>query len=141
MSATSSPRNGITGHAPMARNSTPATKLIPAITPMTTRKPVLLNERWGVSSAENSVGSATSGASGALLSSISRLYRHHGAQGDPGGQKEIAKIRQAEAVVHGRGRGSVSPLQEGEPGTDHGTQLDQPLHAAGRGCALRTGDR
>src|SRR4051794_16161125 len=109
MSATSSPRNGITGHAPIARNSAPPTKLIPAITPMTTRKPVLLNERCGVSSAENNVGSAGREASGALLSSISRLYRQDGAQDDPGGQKEIAGIRQAEAVVHGRGRGSVSP--------------------------------
>src|SRR3954468_2804023 len=114
MSATSSPRNGITGHAPIARNSTPPAKLIPAITPMTTRKPVPLNERCGVSSAENSVGSAASGPAGALLSSMSRLYRHDGAQDDPNAQKEIAEIRQAEAVVHGRGRGSVSPFQEGK---------------------------
>src|SRR3954447_14337900 len=97
------------GQAPRARNSTPPAKLIPAITPMTTRKPVPLSERCGVSSAENNVGSAGREASGALLSCISRLYRQHGAQDDPGGEKEIAEIRQAEAVVHGRGRGSVSP--------------------------------
>ena len=45
----------------------PAMKLSPAIRPMTTRKPVLLSERCGVSSAENSAGSASGGLR-ALLS-------------------------------------------------------------------------
>src|SRR3954447_14959768 len=123
------------GQAPRARNSTPPAKLIPAITPITTRKPVPLSERCGVSSAENSAGSVC-GASGALLSLMRRLYRHDGPQDDPGTEKEIAEIRQAEALERGRSRGGVPPLQEGEPGAHHGTQLPQSVYAAGRGRAL-----
>src|ERR1051325_5591858 len=123
------------------RNSTPPAKLSPAISPITTRKPVLPSERCGVNSAENSVGSAGCGASGALLSLMRRLYRHDGAQDDPGGEKEIAETRQAEAMVPGGSRGSVPPVQEGEPRADHGTQFDQSLHVAGRCRALRAGDR
>src|SRR2546423_5794531 len=120
------------GHAPRSGSITPPTKLIPAITPMTTRKPVPLSERCGVNSAENSAGSAF-GASGALLSLIGQLYRQDGAQDDPEAKKEIAEIRQAETLVGGGGRRGVPPLQEGEPGADDGTQIDQSLHAPGRG--------
>src|SRR4029079_3123140 len=129
------------GHAPIARNSTPPTKLIPAITPITTRKPVPLSDRCGVTSAENSVGSPALGASGALLSLMRRLYRLDGAQDDPGTEKEIAEIRQAEAMVSGRSRGGIPPFQEGEPCADHGTPVGQSLHPAGRGGAFRAGDR
>ena len=107
---------------------------------MTTRKPVLLSDRCGVSSAENSAGSGC-GALRSLLSLIARLYRLHGAQDDPGTEKEIAEARQAEALDRGRSRGSLSSFQEGEPRADHGTQLDQSLHPAGRRRALRAGNR
>ena len=49
----------------------PAMKLSPAIRPMTTRKPVLLSERCGVSSAENSGGSALRGLEGVALAHLS----------------------------------------------------------------------
>src|SRR5437868_3776541 len=96
----SSPRKPITGQAPAMKNTTPPTKLIPAISPMTTKKPVPLSERCGVSSAENSGGSAASTAPraiSALLSLMQSLYRLHGAQDDPQADKENGqKARQAE---------------------------------------------
>src|SRR5689334_17612802 len=119
------------GHAPSNKNITPPTKLSPAMTLMTTRKPVAFSDRCGVNSAENSVGSGARGASGALLSLMRRLYRLHGAQDDPIGEKEIAEP-QAETLVSGRSRGGVPPSQEGEPSADDGTQFDQSVHAAGR---------
>src|SRR3954447_20692807 len=128
------------GHAPKSKNITPPAKLIPAMTPMTASKPVPLSERCGVNSAENRAGSLC-GASGALLSLIGRLYRVDGAQDDPVTEKEIAEIRQAEAVVRSRSRGGVPPFQEGQTRADHRTQLDQPLYVVDRGGALRAGDR
>src|SRR4051794_41070555 len=101
------------------RNTTPPTKLMPAIRPITMKKPALLSERCGVSSAEKSVGSASSGAVGALLSLMQSLYRLHGAQDDPQAGKEnggeTEEVRQAQAMDRCRNRRGVPPLQKGEP--------------------------
>src|ERR1044071_7958333 len=111
---------------------------------ISTTEPALPSERCGVSSAQNSVGSA-SGAVWALLSVMrSSLYRRHGPQDDPPSRKEASresKAREAQAVDRRGGRGGVPPLQEGEPGADHGTSVGQSLHAAGRRGALGAGDR
>src|SRR6187549_2157258 len=101
---------------------------------ISTTKPTLPSERCGVSRAENRVGSAEtlSSAVWALLSVMrSSLYRLHGPQDDPQSRTEAspqskagqAESWQAQALDAGRGRGSVSPLQEGEPGADHGTAV------------------
>src|SRR5947207_9285234 len=107
----------MTGQAPTKKNTTPPTKLMPAIRPITTKNPTLLSERCGVSSAEKSMGSGLAAAVGALLSLMRPLYRLDGTQDDP---QESQEIRQAEgwsteAMDAGRGRGGVPPLQKGEP--------------------------
>ena len=63
------------------------------------------------------------GQYGVALAHAAPLYRLHGAQDDAqvkGRQRSRreAKPRQAEAVDAGRSRGSVPPLQEGEPRAD-----------------------
>src|SRR5437762_9123813 len=98
------------------RNTTPPTKLMPAISPITTKKPALLSERCGVSSAEKSMGSGLAGAVGALLSLISALYRLDGTQDDPPENQDCGKenrqeVRKTQALDAGRGRGGVPPVQ------------------------------
>src|ERR1043166_682324 len=105
---------------------------------------MLPSDRCGVSSAENSVGSAAMAAWTLLSLMRSSLYRLHGTQDDPQSRKQAspdskarqaesgqAEVWQAEVLDAGRGRGGVSPLQEGEPGADHRAEVGQPVHAAG----------
>src|SRR5262249_10579013 len=51
-----------TGHAPISRNAMPAVKLITLKNAITSKKPVRLSERCGVSRAENNTFSAASGS-------------------------------------------------------------------------------
>src|ERR1700722_8709622 len=57
MASTSRPKKPTTGHAPISRNATPAAKLTTLTKAITTRKPVRLSERCGVSRAENNSAS------------------------------------------------------------------------------------
>src|SRR6185436_16017934 len=56
MTSISRPKKPSTGHAPIIQNAMPATKLTAPTNAISTRKPVRLSERCGVTRAENSVG-------------------------------------------------------------------------------------
>src|SRR5829696_5904364 len=73
MTSTSRPKNPKTGQAPISQNATPATKLTAPMKIISTRKPVRLSERCGVTRAENSVG-WSSGGSKSLPAVIAYQY-------------------------------------------------------------------
>src|SRR6267142_1566225 len=73
-SSTSRPKKPNTGHAPISRNASPATKLTALRNPISTRKPARFSERCGVSSAENNSGCAGSGLSKSLPAVIAGQY-------------------------------------------------------------------
>src|SRR5215211_8098810 len=62
MTSTSRPKNPSTGQAPISKKATPATKLTAPMKIISTRKPVRLSERCGVTRAENSVGWSSAGS-------------------------------------------------------------------------------
>src|SRR5215213_9627598 len=62
MTSTSRPKKPSTGQAPISKNAMPATKLTAPIKIVSTRKPVRLSERCGVTRAENSVGWSSAGS-------------------------------------------------------------------------------
>src|SRR5665213_86021 len=66
MRRTSRPKNPNTGHAPIIQNATPAAKLTMHTNAISAMKPPRLNDRCGVSRAENSICSAGSGPSKSL---------------------------------------------------------------------------
>jgi endonuclease-3 len=69
IASTSRPKKPSTGQAPIIKNIMPAMKLMTQTKHISTRKPVRLSERCGVSSAENNSGCGTS-RSNALLPSV-----------------------------------------------------------------------
>src|SRR5215203_4894534 len=62
MTSTSRPKNPKTGQAPISQKAMPATKLTAPMKIISTRKPVRLSERCGVTRAENSVGWSSAGS-------------------------------------------------------------------------------
>src|SRR5882724_2304955 len=62
IASTSRPKKPNTGQAPISRKARPAAKLIAQRNAISTRKPVRLSERCGVSSAENNSGCGRSGS-------------------------------------------------------------------------------
>ena len=88
IASTSRPKKPSTGQAPIIRNTMPAAKLIAQTKPISTRKPVRLSERCGVSSAENNSGCGAS-CSNALLPAVMacQYTRDHG-QNHPQGEIE-----------------------------------------------------
>src|SRR5213083_719461 len=106
----------------------PATKLTTPINVISTKKPVRLSERCGVTRAENSVGWSSAGSK-SLPAVIAYQYI-----------PIMAKISKAKTLDTSRGPRGVQPVSQSQSGAEGRARASQPLYAAGRRGAVGAGN-